>query len=115
MDAQCWCLLLAMIVSFTTASVLMYSVVLLQVYVKLSAFFRVSREPFPYKDTWQMLKQLRDTYGADRLMWGRFISNHEMLQLKVYSPKARFLCHNYETAEQIMAPQMQSKLARLLL
>lgn len=41
-----------------------------QVYVKLSAFFRVSREPFPYKDTWQMLKQLRDTYGADRLMWG---------------------------------------------
>jgi hypothetical protein len=64
--------------SFTTASVLMYSVVLLQVYVKLSAFFRVSREPFPYKDTWQMLKQLRDTYGADRLMWGRFISNHEM-------------------------------------
>ncbi len=83
----------------------MYSVVLLQVYVKLSAFFRVSREPFPYKDTWQMLKQLRDTYGADRLMWGRFISN----------PKARFLCHNCETAEQIMAPEMQSKLASLLL
>jgi hypothetical protein len=37
------------------------------------------------------------------------------LQLKVYSPKARFLCHNCETAEQIMDPQMQSKLASLLL
>ncbi|XP_024399518.1 uncharacterized protein [Physcomitrium patens] len=41
-----------------------------QVYVKLSAFFRVSREPFPYKDTWPFLKQLLESYGANRLMWG---------------------------------------------
>jgi predicted TIM-barrel fold metal-dependent hydrolase len=64
--------------SFFYYSQCLDSVVLLQVYVKLSAFFRVSREPFPYKDTWQILKQLLDTYGADRLMWGRLISNHEM-------------------------------------
>ncbi|KAG0570907.1 hypothetical protein KC19_6G196300 [Ceratodon purpureus] len=42
-----------------------------QVYVKLSAFFRVSREPFPYNDTWPLLKQLLESYGAERLMWGR--------------------------------------------
>ncbi|KAG0614585.1 hypothetical protein M758_6G188200 [Ceratodon purpureus] len=41
-----------------------------QVHVKLSAFFRVSREPFPYNDTWPLLKQLLESYGAERLMWG---------------------------------------------
>jgi len=41
-----------------------------QVYVKLSAFFRVSAEAFPYRDTAEQVKQLVDTFGAKRLMWG---------------------------------------------
>lgn len=42
--------------------------------MKLSAFVRISREPFPYKDTWPLVKQLIESYGADRLMWGRYAS-----------------------------------------
>lgn len=41
-----------------------------QVYVKFSAFFRVSRKPFPYEDLANPLSQLVSTYGANRVMWG---------------------------------------------
>lgn len=40
------------------------------VYVKLSAFFRVSRENYPYRDTWPLVKELIATFGAKRLLWG---------------------------------------------
>ncbi|KAJ7561860.1 hypothetical protein O6H91_03G044400 [Diphasiastrum complanatum] len=49
-----------------------------QVYVKVSAFFRVSRDEFPYRDTWPVLKRLLSSFGAKRLMWGSdypFIKN----------------------------------------
>ncbi|GAB4828562.1 hypothetical protein Ancab_018222 [Ancistrocladus abbreviatus] len=41
-----------------------------QVYVKFSALFRVSREPFPYQDLTSMLSQLVSTFGSNRIMWG---------------------------------------------
>ncbi|KAI3900554.1 hypothetical protein MKW92_035631 [Papaver armeniacum] len=41
-----------------------------QVYVKFSALFRISRKPFPYEDTSQILSQVVSTYGANRVMWG---------------------------------------------
>ncbi|CAM6127928.1 unnamed protein product [Calypogeia fissa] len=41
-----------------------------QVYVKVSAFFRISREPFPYKDTWPLVQELLTVFGAKRLLWG---------------------------------------------
>ncbi|XP_074303296.1 uncharacterized protein LOC141637783 [Silene latifolia] len=41
-----------------------------QVHVKLSALFRVSREPFPYRDISSSLSQLVSSYGANRIMWG---------------------------------------------
>lgn len=41
-----------------------------QVYVKVSAIFRVSREDYPYKDIWPRVRQLADVFGARRLMWG---------------------------------------------
>jgi len=41
-----------------------------QVHVKLSAFFRVSGEAFPYEDTAPQVQQLVEAYGARRLMWG---------------------------------------------
>lgn len=41
-----------------------------QVYVKLSAFFRVSDQDFPYEDTFEQVEQLVSTFGANRLMWG---------------------------------------------
>jgi len=41
-----------------------------QVHVKLSAFFRVSNGKFPYEDTAAQVRQLVETFGAKRLMWG---------------------------------------------
>ncbi|XP_062156507.1 uncharacterized protein LOC133864229 isoform X2 [Alnus glutinosa] len=41
-----------------------------QVYVKLSALFRVSRMPFPYQDLSQLLSQIVSSFGANRVMWG---------------------------------------------
>uniref|UniRef100_A0A061RAH3 Catalytic hydrolase n=1 Tax=Tetraselmis sp. GSL018 TaxID=582737 RepID=A0A061RAH3_9CHLO len=41
-----------------------------QVYVKVSAFFRVSDEPYPYMDARPMIRRLIDGFGADRLLWG---------------------------------------------
>lgn len=44
-----------------------------QVYVKFSALFRVSRIPFPYEDLAPLLAQLVSSYGANRIMWGRWL------------------------------------------
>ncbi|GBG00055.1 hypothetical protein Rsub_12799 [Raphidocelis subcapitata] len=41
-----------------------------QVYVKASAFFRVSSEPYPYADAAAALRRLIDAFGARRVMWG---------------------------------------------
>ncbi|XP_015881742.1 uncharacterized protein LOC107417639 isoform X1 [Ziziphus jujuba] len=41
-----------------------------QVYVKLSALFRVSRKSFPYEDLSQPLSQVVSRFGANRVMWG---------------------------------------------
>ncbi|KAL8255156.1 hypothetical protein R6Q59_033377 [Mikania micrantha] len=41
-----------------------------QVYVKLSALFRVSRKPFPYEDLSPLLSQVISSFGANRVMWG---------------------------------------------
>ncbi|XP_057823895.1 uncharacterized protein LOC131036099 isoform X2 [Cryptomeria japonica] len=41
-----------------------------QVYVKVSASFRVSRKLYPYDDTSSLLSDLITTFGAERLMWG---------------------------------------------
>mmetsp|Transcript_36638 Transcript_36638/g.93659 ORF Transcript_36638/g.93659 Transcript_36638/m.93659 type:complete len:354 (+) Transcript_36638:95-1156(+) len=41
-----------------------------QVYIKTSAFFRVSADPYPYMDSRPMLRRLVDTFGPERLLWG---------------------------------------------
>ncbi len=41
-----------------------------QVYVKTSAFFRVSKQPPPYADAAPAVRLLLDTFGAQRCMWG---------------------------------------------
>ncbi|KAL3511473.1 hypothetical protein ACH5RR_030874 [Cinchona calisaya] len=41
-----------------------------QVYVKFSALFRVSRNPYPYDDLSQALSQVVSSFGANRVMWG---------------------------------------------
>ncbi|XP_010929582.1 uncharacterized protein [Elaeis guineensis] len=41
-----------------------------QVYVKFSALFRLSRKPYPYEDTGELLSQAISSYGANRVMWG---------------------------------------------
>ncbi|XP_061990517.1 uncharacterized protein LOC133708941 [Rosa rugosa] len=41
-----------------------------QVYVKVSALFRVSRTPFPYEDVSHTLSQVVSSFGANRVMWG---------------------------------------------
>mmetsp|Transcript_25210 Transcript_25210/g.44968 ORF Transcript_25210/g.44968 Transcript_25210/m.44968 type:complete len:95 (-) Transcript_25210:33-317(-) len=39
-------------------------------YIKTSAFFRVSSDPYPYMDSRPMLRRLIDHFGAERLLWG---------------------------------------------
>lgn len=41
-----------------------------QVYVKASAFFRVSEQEWPYVDACRGLRQLVNAFGAERVMWG---------------------------------------------
>lgn len=38
-------------------------------HVKTSAFYALGRKAAPYTDLGPMIRQLRDTYGAERLMW----------------------------------------------
>ena len=40
-----------------------------QVYVKTSAFYALGAKKAPYTDLGPMIRRLRDTYGASRLMW----------------------------------------------
>jgi predicted TIM-barrel fold metal-dependent hydrolase len=40
------------------------------VHVKASALHSLSREPFPYRDTWPLLRAVCAEFGAGRLMWG---------------------------------------------
>eukprot|EP00884_Botryococcus_braunii_P020193 jgi/Botrbrau1/6858/Bobra.152_2s0017.1 len=41
-----------------------------KIYVKLSAFFRLSAEPYPFLDARLLMSDLVAAFGADRLMWG---------------------------------------------
>ncbi|XP_061374392.1 uncharacterized protein LOC133316629 [Gastrolobium bilobum] len=41
-----------------------------QVYVKFSAFFRLSRVQFPFLDLSPLLSQVVSSFGANRVMWG---------------------------------------------
>jgi predicted TIM-barrel fold metal-dependent hydrolase len=40
------------------------------VYVKTSAFYALGKKKPPYTDLAPMIRQLRDSYGSGRLMWG---------------------------------------------
>ncbi|MEZ5356170.1 MAG: amidohydrolase family protein [Bryobacteraceae bacterium] len=41
-----------------------------KVFVKLSHAWSLSKQEFPWRDTWTQIKRLRDGFGAERLMWG---------------------------------------------
>jgi predicted TIM-barrel fold metal-dependent hydrolase len=41
-----------------------------RVYVKISHLWSLSKEKYPYKDTYDQVKRLYDQFGAKRLMWG---------------------------------------------
>jgi predicted TIM-barrel fold metal-dependent hydrolase len=41
-----------------------------RVFVKISHLWSLSREKYPYRDTHDQVKRLRDQFGAQRLMWG---------------------------------------------
>ena len=92
-------------------SVLLFSVTLLtlmqwritwlqQVYVKYSALFRITREAYPYEDTSQLLSRVISSYGANRIMWGRWAqSAHQwefhcirLFSLYVYTPMSVMVC-----------------------
>jgi predicted TIM-barrel fold metal-dependent hydrolase len=40
------------------------------VYVKVSAFYALGKKQYPYEDLAGMIRQVRDAFGASRLMWG---------------------------------------------
>jgi predicted TIM-barrel fold metal-dependent hydrolase len=41
-----------------------------EVYVKLSAFYALGKQTPPYLDILPVIRQLRDAFGSERLMWG---------------------------------------------
>jgi predicted TIM-barrel fold metal-dependent hydrolase len=40
------------------------------VYVKASAWFRVSGSPYPHADAAAAVRKLVDTFGPERVLWG---------------------------------------------
>ncbi len=40
------------------------------VHIKISNVGQRSNEPYPHRDTYDMIKRIYDVYGAERLMWG---------------------------------------------
>jgi predicted TIM-barrel fold metal-dependent hydrolase len=41
-----------------------------QLYIKTSAFFRVSSQPYPYVDAMAGVAALVEAFGPHRVMWG---------------------------------------------
>jgi predicted TIM-barrel fold metal-dependent hydrolase len=41
-----------------------------RVYVKISHMWKVSKQPYPYADTHEMVRRIYDKFGPRRLMWG---------------------------------------------
>ena len=41
-----------------------------KLYIKISHPWSLSRQPYPYPDVAEMIARLRDSYSANRLMWG---------------------------------------------
>jgi L-fuconolactonase len=41
-----------------------------KVFVKISHTWSISKEPYPWRDTWDHVKRLHAAFGPDRLMWG---------------------------------------------
>jgi L-fuconolactonase len=40
-----------------------------KLFVKISHTWSLSKQPFPFRDTWPQVKKLYDTFGPQRLMW----------------------------------------------
>ena len=41
-----------------------------RVYTKISHTWSISDEPYPYRDTWDLVKAVYDAFGPNRIMWG---------------------------------------------
>lgn len=41
-----------------------------RVFVKISHTWSISKEEYPYRDTWDQVKKLYASFGPERLMWG---------------------------------------------
>lgn len=41
-----------------------------RVFLKISGYYYFSREPYPYRDCWDLLRALYDAFGPERLIWG---------------------------------------------
>jgi predicted TIM-barrel fold metal-dependent hydrolase len=41
-----------------------------RLFVKISHLWSLSREPYPYRDTYDQVKRIYDAFGPQRLMWG---------------------------------------------
>jgi predicted TIM-barrel fold metal-dependent hydrolase len=50
-----------------------------KVFVKVSHTWSLSKQPYPYRDTWAQVKRLHAAFGPQRLMWGTdwpLVENH---------------------------------------
>jgi L-fuconolactonase len=41
-----------------------------ELHLKVSGLLRLSRQPFPHRDSWEWIKVAAESYGVERLMWG---------------------------------------------
>jgi len=41
-----------------------------KVFVKISHTWSLSKQPYPFRDTWDQVKRLHQSFGPQRLMWG---------------------------------------------
>lgn len=41
-----------------------------RVYVKVSHTWNISSEDYPYRDTWEQVRKVKEAFGANRTMWG---------------------------------------------
>ncbi len=41
-----------------------------RVYCKITHTWLLTKQAYPYRDTWDLVKRVYDAFGPDRLMWG---------------------------------------------
>lgn len=80
--------------------------------IKCTATQELSRERYPYRDVWTLLRRYVDSFGADRLLWGSDINQH--LHALTYEQAVDFILLSDEFTSQERGLMLGGTAARLL-